>query len=531
MALKPQLPNSLRRLLRRVDRGGKSKSTDWISWLTNPQAKQGLLTLVRAGEDIYTTHILDARLDEENSLALVVDRLIPDPEGEFWGVRATVHGKLVYIEAGIEVTTSFRASASARMEFQGDQAGEFVDLDDLEVTSREYIADLGESHHLELGMIWYGRWIQIIPDQASIHRLFFDAELEGHIGPDGYAVPKSILKLERGGAEIPVRLQLFRRHKPQFEAKIEKIDGVAQQKITAIVEDIWRVASGLSRKRHGIKGTDVGYMSRDHDPLAEAFEPQIALFGFSEPWAIMLADHGIVRTIDQPELNEAVKDIAGQRCDLIVADADAWGDEVVKVERKLRSVSTLRNIPRIWYTKRLPKREKPGSSDSGQGLDDQLDLLMYGAFDLLPLDIDARQLARRVEWALGGDTIGEGQPVVLVSLNTRLRYRLGVELGGKDTRFVCLTAPEGLLPAIEKIHPKWVLLDADSYDHVIDKMVSATAPLVPKVDGEVLVLSRGAKEDRIFLWLNAGAKDIVVLDPSLRQAAERIRERMQGEVN
>lgn len=520
MTAKSRLSNSLQRLLTRGEEE-TAGNEDWIAWLSSPLARKGHLSLTRAGEDVFTSLPLAARSNGNGGIVLIIDSLLPTPSEDFWLEPVTLHGKLTAFEDGIEQIVTFTASVGERIEYEGRPAVELVNLLDLERTAHEYVAEIGDTHSIELGMIWFGEWVSIQPSRISMSRIFFDETLDGEIGPDGYAVPKATLKIDSDGPEVPIRMQLLRARGRGHEAVIEKIDGVARQKLVGIVEEIWRVASGLSQRRDkGVR--EVGYISREHDPLAEAFTPRTVLLGSDKRWKELLREIGEVSPVPTLDLDAVSEAVSETRTDLIVGDADFWGADAVKVERLLRSVSKFRTIPRFWISSNPEEAVVEGSEENAR------DLVDYGAWDLLDRNTNDKEAWHRLRWAIGGDTLGEGTTTLLVSADSRMRYRIALGIASPSLRLIIFSRREGLLPTLEKRKPRWVLLDANSFEVEVDSMLTAALNWAGTSKAKVIILSRGASQAQVTKWMKTGAADIVLTDPSLRQAVERLQHRLYG---
>jgi len=517
---KSRLSGSLQRLLSRVGKE-PAGNEDWLAWLASPLARKGHLSLTRAGEEAFTSLPLTARQDGNGGIVLIVDALLPTPAEEFWHEPVTLHGRLVVFEDGIQQIVTFTASVGERIEHEGRPAVELINLLDLERTAEEFVAELSETQDIELGMIWFGEWVSVHPSRISISRVFFDETLEGDIGSDGYAVPKATLRIEADSPEVPIRLQLFRSRGHGHEAVIEKIDGVARQKLAGIIEEIWRVSSGLSQRR-AAGARDVGYVFRERDALAEAFTPRTVFLGSDSRWKDILRELGEVAVVPATDLDDVSDAVSKTRTDLIVGDADLWGKDAVKVERLLRSVSKFRNIPRLWIASR------PEESFVDRDEDKTRDLVDYGAWDLLERDTEDREAQHRLHWAVSGDALGEGTTALLVSTDSRMRYRLALGVSSPSLRLIAFTRREGLIPALEKRKPRWVLIDANSFEVEVDSMLDAALHWAGTARAKVIVLSRGASQAQVAKWMKAGATDIVLTDPSLRQAVERLQHRLYG---
>ncbi|MFH0882312.1 MAG: hypothetical protein V2A56_04935 [bacterium] len=520
MTAKSRLSNSLQRLLSRGEEGSVGNE-DWIAWLTSPLARKGHLTLTRAGEEVFTSLPLAAHRDGNGGIVLIVDSLLPTPSEEFWHEPVTLHGRLVAFEDGIEQIVTFTASVGERIEHESRPAVELINLLDLERTAHEFVADLSGSRTIELGLIWFGEWVSVQPSRVSISRIFFDETLDGEIGPDGYAVPKATLKIEADGPEVPVRLQLLRARGHGHEAVIEKIDGVARQKLAGIVEETWRVASGLSQRREKSQ-QEIGYRSRDHDVLAEAFTPRTVLLGTDKRWKELLRELGEVTVVSSTDLDAVSEAVSETRTDLILGDADLWGRDAVRVERLLRSVAKFRTIPRLWISSEPEQSYADGDAEKSR------DLVDFGAWDLLNRNSSDQEAHHRLRWAISGDALGEGTTALLVSTDSRMRYRLALGVASPSLRLIAFSRREGLLPTLEKRKPRWVLLDANSFEVEVDSMLNATLNWAGTAKAKVIVLSRGASQAQVTKWMKAGASDIVLTDPSLRQAVERLQHRLYG---
>lgn len=521
MTAKSRLSDSLQKLLSRGSEPAGGPDA-WLAWLSSPLARKGHLSLVRAGMDEFTSLPLAARKSEDDGIVLIIDTLLPTPEEKFWHEPVTLHGRLVTFEAGIEEIITFSASVGERIEHEGKNAVELTNLIDLERVTQEFVAEPNDQHPIELGMIWFGEWIQVRPSKISLSRVFFDETLDGEIGPDGYAVPKATLKIDEDGPEVPIRLQLLRARGGGHEAVIEKIDGIARQKLVSVIEEIWRVSSGLSNRRQKLR-QDVGYRLKERDTLAAAFTPNVLLLGNDKRWIDILRELGEVRTLASTDLDDVSEAVAEGRTDLIVGDADLWGSDAVKVERLLRSVAKFRSIPRLWIASD-PDKQVVEHSEEGE----PRDLVDYGAYDLLARSIDDTQALHKLHWAMGGDALGEGTSALLVTSDERMRYRLALGLASPSLRLVAFGRREGLIPTLDKRKPRWVLIDANSFEVEIDDMLSATLHWAGTTRAKVILLARGASQAQVTKWLKAGAADIVLTDASLRTTVERLQQRLYG---
>jgi len=533
---KPNLSTSLQRLLKRSQEEADPSATNWVSWFSEPRVKKGFLGLQRGGRESFVSSILAAQLEGESPV-LLVDTLLPTPEPDFYHEPVTLFCEARVFDSGIEEITTFTASVGETVDLDGKPALKLGDLLDLKKTAQEYIAAPGDAFQVELGMIWFGEWKEIAPRQLTVSRLFFELELEGEIGPDGYAVPRASLRLGSDSPEIPIQLTIKRLRGGGFEAIIEKMDSLARQKLTALVEEIWRIDCGLSQRRVRGGRSEVGYRTNQHDPLASVFEPHILFLTEDERWSTLLAAKGEIRSVAEDSLEAVSEAVAEGRCDLLVGDKERWGDRAIRVERLLRSVSKFRDIPRIWITSTPPKHDlfsvdgetESDETSSGEAAAADLDLVDYGAFDLIPRSMKDSEIDRHVSWALGGTELGQGQTLCLISQDNRLKYRLGLALASQSVRFFWFSRLEGLVPMLDKQHPRWVLLDSVTFEVEMDALLARATAWTASNGGDVFVLSRGASEGKIRTWLKHGADDIVLLDPSLRQTARRLHNRLSGE--
>ena len=514
MELKPVIPESLRRFLRLKRQSNENDLSRWQGWFEDPLKKKGRLTLVRAGEDVYNSTILQARI-ENGKLVIVVDRLLPQPEDQFWHEQVTFAGKLAYIEAGIEVITTFRASVGERVEVEECEALELMDITELKVTSEEYLACLGEGYGVELWLHWFGDWVKLFPPCMTVSRFLFDYEFEEGVGADGYAVPQARLILEPNGPEIPVQVHLYPRKKPKYEVQIEKIDGIAHQKMISIVEEIWRTASVLSQRRLGQREV-LGYRSREFGTFSDVFKPHIVLLSKDQTWKTRLEQFGVVYCIDSLVLETVADSVNSHRCDLVVGDEEVWGEHGIQVERLLRSTKRMRNIPRIWL--HSGKKQRWGKQD----------IIDFGAFDLVFRNESSEETRQWVSWVLGGASIGEGEVLSLFTTNPRIRYRLGVALAKCNIQVVAFNQRAGFTHFLEDHYPRWILLDGESYGTEADMILGRILQWSEGRVCEVMMLVRTVDQEHVVSWRRAGVCDIVMLDASLRQAASRIGALIQG---
>lgn len=504
-----------------------SQENHWVDWFTGEKAKAVDLHLYHAGVETYQTQILDAKVVTQASeadestfhpeLTLVTDRLLPTPEPDFWKESASLEGKLIFIEDGVEVTTTFKAKPAGIMEDGEGELTELSPITDIQVASKEFIAELTPKFGVELGLVWFGEWRNFHPQRMTISRFIFEADLEDLIGPDGYAVPKASVKLEPGGPEIPVRLQLFKRKHELYEAKLEKIDPIAHQKLTSIIEEIWMIGAGLSqRKMDKPEESEVSYMTREHDALAEAFQPHIVYLGSDKEWIERLEELGVVNILTTPDLDEIPPLCVEKRCDLVVAESELWGQDAIQVERLLRATSKTRDIPRVWIEADFRKQ-------------DQLpEILDYGAFHTVPRNEKKAVSHEWMRWAFGGEVYGWGEPIALFTKDKRLRFRLPIILATAKYRIAVMDHPEGFLPFLTDYRPSYVMFDIESFGEDARVILNTLLRWSMQADIKIINLVRGAPPELIYTWLQQGVSDIVIKDASLNEAAMRILARMQG---
>ncbi|MBD3167054.1 hypothetical protein GF324_10675 [bacterium] len=515
MPVKPGLPSSLNRLLRRREDAASDDPTHWIEWFSNDALRKGRLDLVRTDEETYATQVLRAETDETGALRLLADRLMPVPDFEE-GEAVSLHGTLIHFEEGLIITTTFSCAPGETVEFEDGEARYLVDLRDLKVESKEYLATISEARAMEIGMIWMGDWKQAPVLQCTITKLMFDAEIEGRIHADGYAVPRASVTLEPNGPDVPIKARLHRSRNPEFTAVIEKIDAIAKAKLSSIIEEIWRLDTGMQKPPIREKKEQVGYRDQIKDHLAEAFDPHILYMGRTDAWRVRLQAHGQVMMLTSTTLDtvrERLREI--QRCDLVVADAEVWGIEAERAERLLHSTQQFRDVPRLWLGK--PSRALP-------------DLRGFGAYDMIDPNEGIDAFNGRIDWALRGDSIGEGLVVLLVTENRRIRYFFGLGLAGQHRRVYYYPKKGGLLDQCRKLRPMWVLLDVDLFRRDMETVLPPVSKWCEENGAELILLARGGlSQEQALQWVMLGAKDLVVLDAAMVQAIGRLRTRIYGE--
>jgi len=517
----------------------KSSPADWIRWFKNPLLQQGRLTLVRGGEDTFITQVLDVRSEGEG-INLIVDRLLPLPDFDPNSEVVQFHANLIYMDAGMQVTTTFRAILAGTARHGKYEAVLLSDIVDLEVDSAEYIAELSDNSGIKLSLFIMGEWIKITPEHASINQIFFREKLDLKIGADGIAIPKASITLEDDDTKIPVQLQMYRFTSPEYVVKIEKIDSVARTMIVKIIEEIWKIDCGLSSRSKKKREAPVGYRSESHDIHAEAFEPHIFFLGEDEEWTEHLKEKGIVEIISTDQSSEVLEKIAGKRCDLVVGDADYWEKGALEVERTLRSQSKIRNIPRIWiaddpYKTFMEEVKQTDSDDQSSEENNQRDLLDFGAFDIICRNDWDNKTQIRLDWALGivkdaGDIeYVEASPLtVMVTTNSRVRYRIGLMLLENKLKFEVLNTQKRLLSRLQDIKADKVVLDMSGLDASPEVVLEPLLRRARKGEYEVMLLVRSAKGEEVFDWMKTGVSDISILDASLRQTAVRVKTFVKG---
>ncbi len=511
------IPEALRKLFSRSRESDEPVQSVWLDWLNDPTVQEGRLTLVRAGEDSFVTQVLNARLDANNLLFLVVDRLLPSPD---YGENETVlfHGKLQHMDAGVEVTTTFIAKLGEPVLHEGDEALELHEIDNLDVESREYVAAFGDAHGVALSLFWQGEWVTVWPEQGTITRFMFDARLDGTIGIDGVAVPKSTVSLGDDSPESPIQLQLIRRPSPSFEVLIEKIDGPLKAKLASIIEEIWRIERGLQAPTGPSSKSLVGYMDINETSMDEALEIQILLLASGENARIRFVSIGKVRQYSGREPKQVVEDVLNQRTDIIIGDSHHWGPDAVQVERLLRAHSKTRFLPRFWL------------GDPYKDPENGLDILDYGAFGTFNDQTPQTEIEECLHWSIGKSNLEAGLPkVAFLSADPRIKYRLGLAIMDSGFDPLTVTSDEAVLAEVEEMRPDWIVLDKDGFPAFFETVLEALIHRSKFQRHKIILLCRSARRGELIEWLKMGVKDIILLDASLRNASKRMHQRLTME--
>ncbi len=523
---KSKLQSSLSRLLKR----GFQDSSSEFAWFNSEPARKGRVDLSRAGEERFVSTILDLR-SEGGRNTLIIDRLMPEPDDKFWHEPVSLQCKVVAFDAGMEETAEFNAMVGERIQVDEHAGVELCEMSNLERSRREYIAEVPRNSPLDLSFMWFGSWMDVKPKRMSINRFIFDAEIKDFQDHDGYTISQAIVKLEHSGSSIPVKLNLTLGRNGEFETELTKIDSVARQKLTSMIEEVWRSKSGLTQKRMN-PPKEKGY----HQRSEESKGPFILLLSNDDSWGDRLSELGTVIHVPETRLKTVSERIAESPCDLFIADADHWKDNAIAVERLLRSVSRYRKIPRIWISDEEIGQPWEASGinlgnvageDAPSSESDALDHVDYGAFDLMSRNTEPGVSLARLRWAMGGESFGRGESILLVTQNARLRYRMGLcFLREAGFQFVVFHRLESMVPALDKRQPRWILLDASSFEVEIDAMLARAHEWTQQNRGNVIILARGAAHKRVTQWLKRGARDIILLDPSLRETMRRLRTRI-----
>ena len=126
------------------------------------------------------------------------------------------------------------------------------------------------------------------------------------------------------------------------------------------------------------------------------------------------------------------------------------------------------------------------------------------------------------KWALGGDSIGSGNKVLLVSGDDRIRYRLGLAISEAGGRIVWRDGWRGLLPQLKHLAPRVILLDERTVKYDLDSILEPILEVAPLLNYKIVLLIEKASGASILRWKQMGVYDIVLLDPSLRDTEKRV---------
>ncbi len=518
-----RLPDRLRALFRRqpaaeIEPAEELPTVSWAMWFTTEAARRGRLSLSRAGMETYASMVVGAREDGEGDLVVLIDPPLPSPERETPDEIVALDARLLHMDEGIEIATTFRAVLGEELRHEGYEAVELVDISDLDVEYREYLARVTEAHGVELNLVWEGEMITVYPSHIAAGRMLFNADIEGDIGPDGIEIPKASICLEPGGKDYALSLRLLRRPEESFEVEITRIDAPVKRKLVTLIEEIWRTDAGLSRYAREPKKI-VGYRTREHDTLAEAFQRHIVFLGEDPGWKDFLAGFGIVKQLGSLSPHDLVEVVLGGRCDLLVGEYAFCGREAVSIEHTLQAYARTRKIPRFWI---LP--ENPGDTTP--------DMLAEGAFDQFTSEqLKQPGLTDLFNWAIAGTELGSGErTALLVSAEPRMRYRLGLALANAGAHFLWRENWRGLLPELGRIQPNAVILDARTVKYDINAILDPLLEVAAELKFETMLLVDTVQGETLLRWREMGLQHIILLDPSLRETAQHLVAKLDWEV-
>ncbi len=514
MAGQLNLPNALQSQLTPTSKDNTFKIKSWLTWFNQGPARVGMVTLVAGDRKKFTTRVLGVHTSQSGITTLIVEPLFPDPPIDFMSKQPMVIFSMGFVEGGFAVITRLHANAQRDVMIK-EIAG--IQLDDIynpTATVSVHSLELPNRHKVILRFKLAGSDYEISPDEVSTLAVKFKAKLKANIGESGVKVENATLRLTENESPIPLKLELFPAKDLNYEARIRAINPDNHKRLVEFIDKTWHAKAVTQHKRR------ISARKRAIDDMKGGYlktldKTHFFLLSESESWENLLAEIGVVRRMDDVDIDYVTGEMKSDRCDVIFADAGLWDKVAVDLSNELKESDELQKTPLFWM------------SGGDVALTDKrrLSLINLGAYGFIKNGMSSKALGVQVGWALRAKEIGEGQAITIISNNARRIYRLGTPLAEAGFKVIKCTSMKNPLVALNKDKPRMVLVDAPGIGKGYDTILTACLSWAKKGAGknEVLLIAEPVDSDQMKRWSEAGLVDVLPPRTPRKQIAEKVR--------
>lgn len=527
MALKLTVPDTIKPFLVRTEVKGVYGVDDWTVWLNRRFAKLGLLQISPEHEtgQPYASKILGLITGKETS-SLIIDHFIPEPDPSFFSKPRKLTLRMMYVEWGFEVVTTFDAVAARKVTVKGNPAVELVDINDIRIRLGIHVTSLGPKSGVEMGLFIRGSFIEMRPIRLSLNKIWFNGKLPEDIGPEGLIVEKASIKLGLDEPDVLFKLRAVPDRSGDHVGHLLEMEQIS--KLANFIERRWTNQSSRLAKESG-KMDLAGARSEGPLPVSKRkiedyLKPHYYLLGEDEEWVKRLGEFGVCVSVASRDIAEVFARFEQSRCDVIVGDADYWDQDVLGLADQIRIREKYSRVPLFWIA-------GPDNTFAESGGQELIDL---GAYDFLDRTLPMDELKERFHWANPKVLdAGQGPSLAIVSREERQQYRLGYRLRSPEITVVKVNTPEaGIVSRLIDTDSRWIVVDTQGKEeaaaHVIKICLDwATRGQDPR---DVFLIHKGALDDQVMEWKKMGAHDVIACDPSLDEVASTIHRHLEADL-
>lgn len=518
MAQLQAIPERFAPFLKSSKRPGEFHVKDWTKWFARPLARFARLNIAAGAGLKFASQMLTVRTTRSGIATLIIDQLQPDPPEKIEKKPLAMIGKFGFVEGGCVVMTSFNATMKREVRYKEIAGVEVDEIGIPRVTLMPYMLELTEEEHqVQFAVQLEGKWVRIEPNGLSIEAVRFKGDTRLPFRHDRAMTLKASLKLEPEAPALPMVVQVVPGQGMDFLAKIVKILEAGRSMIESHVDQTWLERAKVIRRRQKEQDRHERESAKDTS-INSLIQRHHYLLSEDESWEQKLRGMGKVRRLPDADIDYVIDTMGKDRCDVIVADADFWGEKAVDLMKALHFDPELRKIPVFWIA----------SQDWVLDEEQRRFLVGLGAFDLMDRTIPSDELEQRLDWAVRGEEIGKGPGTVIISPSTRQQYRLGQALYRRGMKAVKVTTMDNPLSALNKARPTAVIVDGVSIGPAADQLLQACLNWRNKGGRQkyVFFLTQFVDPTRVHKWKEQGLSDILLYDHSVEEPAARIQHYM-----
>ncbi|MFH0881626.1 MAG: hypothetical protein V2A56_01445, partial [bacterium] len=391
MALKLTVPDTIKPFLLRSEVKGVYSVADWTVWLNRRFAKVGMLRIsVENQKDLqYSSKILGL-ITGKGTSSLIVDHFVPEPDPAFFDQPRKLTLRLMYVEWGFEVITTFEAVTARKVNIKGNPAIELVEIDDLRIRLGIHVTSLGSQSGVEVGLFIRGSFTEVKPSRLSLNQIWFTGKLPDDIGPEGIIVEKASLKLGVNEPDMMFKVKAIPERSGDFIGELIEMEHIA--KLANFIEQRWtnqaaRLALESGKMDPTGKG-GAGKLATTERKVEDYLKPHFFLLSEDEEWVKRLNRFGICVPVTPRVTSEVFARFEESRCDVIIGDADYWDAAALMIAQELRGHEKYSHVPLLW----IAGPDNLFAEANGQ------DLIDLGAFDFLDRGLPEEELEERFNW-------------------------------------------------------------------------------------------------------------------------------------
>ncbi len=505
-----QPPDSIKSRLTTTAKEGVYHVRKWTTWFLRSNVKLADLRFsFRNSDQVFSSTVFGLRKDIQHEFGLHISAPIPVLIENETPENREVQVSFDFVENGIKVITKFIADLSQPVRFNDMSAYNLLKIDEIEVSFDACEQELSKRNRYTLKLITGSKKVPEFRIQSigtNVIRVSNPDSLK--VGKEGIQVENARLSVGKGYTEIALSVKLLPGVNNTLIAIITKLNEKSSQQYYSAIDNVWRAISKEFQDKRLDNALKVPIESTRVENTSQIGRPHILLLSNSPQWAQILSSFCVLLDFKTHQLNEIIRELDGERCDIIVADKDYFNDNSIPLAIAARFKRVLKNIPLFWIS----------DEENQNGFSGNQHLLDLHAYEVLSGEINLEELKFNFYWAMKKEINPDGESALIFTNFDRNRYRIGKYIRDKKVRLVSRLDNQDLLTELNKYSARWIVLDGLSLKEDVFRIAVVCLNWASKrIEGcnVFLILDEEMPPVVKKRLYNAGLEDVFIYDRSM----------------